>query len=397
MLTFSTFKQQRLPSWQPLLSPPVMLVWFFIVGVFFLLTGVVLLSADQQVVELSFRYDDIKKCTYENNEGIHEYKYSDDAEPARQGCLTEVPFHVTKTMKAPVYLYYSLTNFHQHHRTYVKSISYRQLTGKDSVSVERETAPLTGPGDMYGKHQVVKFTDNTTAEFKEFVYAPAGLIPWSMFNDSFTLHRQNEDGESKLVCDGKDFSKVTNEPLKSPTDSKCRKKGIADAYDVLHKFKPVHFTPHTEKGFRVPYVWCNTVHRHGEGDNPSHNVFYNHGWYEQEAGHEVPVSTDEDFIVWARPASFSTFRKLYRVIEEDLVPGEYIMYIDELFDSQAHKGQKWFVLSTLSWLGGKSSVLGTVFVSVGASSLLGAVLLFLAFKRFGDRAESAFHKLNGSD
>ena len=66
-------------------------------------------------------------------------------------------------MKAPVFLYYRLTEFYQNHRRYVKSVSASQLKG---VAVPlpdlSDCAPLSGNGSM--------------------IYYPCGLIANSMFN-----------------------------------------------------------------------------------------------------------------------------------------------------------------------------------------------------------------------
>lgn len=68
-------------------------------------------------------------------------------------------------LKAPIYLYYKLTNFYQNHRKYVKSLSYNQLHG-DIIS-EAEAKASCAPIDVNPQGQI---------------YYPCGLIANSMFN-----------------------------------------------------------------------------------------------------------------------------------------------------------------------------------------------------------------------
>lgn len=76
-----------------------------------------------------------------------------------------VQFKVDQTVKAPVYLYYRLSNFYQNHRRYVKSLSAKQLKGdaiynKDDL---QDCAPLNGADSG-------------------LIYYPCGLIANSLFN-----------------------------------------------------------------------------------------------------------------------------------------------------------------------------------------------------------------------
>lgn len=76
-----------------------------------------------------------------------------------------VSFTLPKTFKAPVFLYYRLTNFYQNHRRYVKSMSSGQLNGEalSANDLSSDCSPLVTNDDG-------------------LVYYPCGLIANSMFN-----------------------------------------------------------------------------------------------------------------------------------------------------------------------------------------------------------------------
>lgn len=150
-------------------------------------------------------------------------------------------------------------------------------------------------------------------------FLPCGLVPWSRFNDSFALFPQ---GSSVPVP--------------------WRKQGIAWDSDVKVKFK-----------------------------NPDPSA----------AGTRLtpPVDfEDEDFIVWMRTAGQPAFRKMYRIIDSDLPAGDYSVTVNSLFPVTEFSGTKSLVLSTVSWMGGKNTFLGTAYIVVGIICLLiGTVLLLL--------------------
>ena len=115
---------------------------------------------------------------------------------------------------------------------------------------------------------------------------------------------------------------------------------------------------------------------------------------------------DEHFIVWLRTAGLPSFRKLYAVIDQDLDKGEYTLTIQngQLADANAtvpmnaftgepqtslypvknFDGEKFVVLSTTSWIGGKNAFLGFSYIVVGVICVVLAVA-FLVKDRLSPR------------
>ena len=76
-------------------------------------------------------------------------------------------------------------------------------------------------------------------------------------------------------------------------------------------------------------------------------------------------------------APFSTFRKLWGVIETDVQKGEIIVDIQNNYDVSRWDGTKSIVLSNASAFGGKNTFLGIVFIAAGSFCLFCALLFTL--------------------
>ncbi|XAR72498.1 hypothetical protein NMG60_11019156 [Bertholletia excelsa] len=155
---------------------------------------------------------------------------------------------------------------------------------------------------------------------------PCGLIAWSLFNDTYS------------------FSRGTDE-------LKVNKKNIAWKSDRDHKFgKDVY-----------PFNFQNGTLIGGGKLDPN-----------------IPLSDQEDLIVWMRIAALPSFRKLYGRIEEDLdVDDVIVVKVSNNYNTYSFGGKKKLVLSTSSWLGGKNDFLGMAYLSVGTSAIFISLVFLL--------------------
>ncbi|KAJ3442552.1 cell cycle control protein [Anaeramoeba flamelloides] len=145
----STFKQQRLKGGNPILTPKLTIPVCIVIGIILLAVGIILLVTVGSVKEIQGRYDD--KCKGEE--------------------ICYLDFVPEEDMEAPVYFLYELSNYHQNHRRYIKSVSSEQLSGE---TITYDDSSVCEPIRSY-----------KDKEKNDMVYEPCGLVAWSVFNDTF--------------------------------------------------------------------------------------------------------------------------------------------------------------------------------------------------------------------
>ncbi|XP_027351100.1 ALA-interacting subunit 3-like [Abrus precatorius] len=178
---------------------------------------------------------------------------------------------------------------------------------------------------------------------------PCGLIAWSLFNDTYKLSNNDKDLE-------------------------INKKNIAWKSDKSAKFGSDVYPKNFQAGGLVGGARLNE---------------------------SIPLSEQEDLIVWMRAAALPTFRKLYGKIETDIEVNEEIsIVIENNYNTYEFGGRKSMILSTTTWIGGRNNFLGMAYIFIGAVSLLlaiGFLLLYVTQPRpLGDPSYLSWNRNPGS-
>ncbi|KAK4753354.1 hypothetical protein SAY87_022152 [Trapa incisa] len=177
---------------------------------------------------------------------------------------------------------------------------------------------------------------------------PCGLIAWSLFNDTYDFSRN-----------GQQLS--------------LNKKGISWKSDREHKFGKNVFPRNFQNGSLIG----------GGSLNDS-----------------LPLSEQEDLIVWMRTAALPTFRKLYGKIEDDLQVNDVVMVtLENRYNTYSFNGKKKLVLSTASWLGGKNDFLGIAYLTVGGLCFFLAMVFTVVYlvkpRKLGDPSYLSWNRNSG--
>jgi hypothetical protein len=366
----TAFWQQRLPAGRPIFTPLCVGIIFIIIGIPLVVVGNVVLKASSELTEVTKQYDNDPNC---------KILYSG----AHAKC--DVKLTAPNDMKAPVYVYYELSNFYQNHRRYLKSYDRAQLLGCTSAT-DTPTGGASSCGSYNPTTQCDPFVSNGTR-----TYSPCGLIAGSLFNDVILLSSAQSiryDGtawptDTNKYIQPHGFTSVSEESgyaeacIKSfGKDAPNGKGPVAPCSDAQCKdaFKSSSFNGC--KAYACPaapsyasYLGC---------EPGKYSMF----WYPNDAKTQYLYESFPEvvtpmlgvktarFQVWMRTAALSRFRKLYAVINHDLKMGEEVKFaVTANFDVSAIGGTKSLVLTTTSWFGAKNDFLGVCFVVVGSISL----------------------------
>ncbi|KAI8970668.1 cell cycle control protein [Pilobolus umbonatus] len=364
------FIQQRLPAWQPVMTPRTVLPALFLIGILFCPTGGLLWWNSNKVDEIMINYSQCKqyeqpvymlpnkyKYTMSNKMDMAAieppaYSYSNvtsflDPQWENPNQLTiprcTIDFTVPHTMTQPLYLYYRLTNFYQNHRQYIKNFDSKQLLG-----------------NIVGGSALRTSCDPLAFSATGKVIYPCGLIANSMFNDTAS-NLTSVNTPSPLTYE------FTTHGIAWPTDSK--------------KYNP---TKYAITDIVPPPNWAKR---------------YPNGEYTAE--YPPPeLAMMERFQVWMHVAALSDFRKIWGKNEHDtLVAGRWRITIDMNFDTVQYKGTKWLVLSTVTSLGGYNPYLGIAYMAVGGICILIAIILTLIHlmkpRKLGDSSYLSWNQPGG--
>jgi hypothetical protein len=371
----SNYKQQAMKAFRPRARASCIACCFGTVGTAFIAVGAVLLSMSAGVTETEpVRYDNVASCSaglkrspcyteqFDVDGAQTQAKAlkgvpldplcadrtleADDWDTAGVGggdVTCEVKLTVKEALEPPVFLQYQLTGFLQNHRRYYGSRLDQQLRGEDYESeAAYQTAvqdKCAGAADTCLKGAVESKLGGPDGTTQLYWCNPCGLVARSFFTDQFAL--KNPDGT---------YVDMTNSSI--AWDSDVEKKFISTTDPDRNKATA--------------------------GEPNLYNV---------RLPEENALVTDPEFIVWMRTAALPEFRKLYRVIDTKLEPGEYTVVVRNNFNVEYFEGEKAIMLATTTSLGAPNSKLGVSYVIVGVLCVVSAVALAL-LEKFGARSHS---------
>ena len=340
--------QQRLPSWQPIMTPRVARASFAALGVPLLALGVALfVSSSEDAVELSVTYD---------GAGAAASAAACHISRANAGATCALTFEIEQDMAGEVYVYFALSNFYQNHRTYVNSYDQDQLMG-DVISAGDASAcwPLKRNGSR--------------------VLSPCGLIANTLFSDTFAVASGQTMRETDIAW-ASDVHKKYFQPSnfawalasdadKAAAEADCSGLRACDA-SVCTAAGVGECSGGVCEGCRG-YACTGGDFDAGKCEAGDFAIFY----YPKESTVQYIYETfpqvisplvgvkSEHFAVWMRTAAQSSFRKLYGRIPAGLKKGDTVTFnVTNNFEVDSFDGSKALVLSSPTWFDSKNPTLG---------------------------------------
>jgi hypothetical protein len=99
------------------------------------------------------------------------------------------------------------------------------------------------------------------------------------------------------------------------------------------------------------------------------------------------MNIDNRFRSWMKISPFSTFRKLWGIIEKDVKKGKVKVTIEDNFPVHKWDGKKYLVLSNANAFGGKSPALGIILISAGSFCILGGMVFLTTWLLYKPKVE----------
>ena len=289
---------------------------------------------------------------------------------------------VTEAMKAPVFLYYELTNFYQNHRRYVSSRDDDQLAA--GADVQTSASAYSSNCDPWYQSTYYDSTGQTSTNYQ---YYPCGLVARSVFNDTFTVSVLSQGSSNRKALKVDDspstisWSQDVNVKFKQANPSVETSSGISllQTLDMwlLKTFPPQVCLPNDPSVapalHNVATIELSSGMKVVDCDFSANTCNFTPAC----TGDHSPVTNtasygiaNSHFINWMRTAGLSSFRKLYGRIDTDLNAGDTVFIgILSNFEVQSYQGTKSVVLSTSTWAGGKNAFIGISYVVIGALSI----------------------------
>ncbi len=326
----TNFRQQRLKGWEPVVTTKSVLPLFFCIVCVFVPLGSLILYAGYKPSSLSINYtncdsaytDSFTKIPskytsihFPGNDDINDYPQWKLILNTDSSAICSLRFHIPTNISRPIYLFYKLTNFYQNHRKYILSYDWDQIKGKavNSNSLSDDCNPLK--------------IDNDTGK----IIYPCGLIPNSLFNDTFSNLLKINPITKDYIENEKSFNFIQN-----GTSSFSKNIFKKTNYNIDDIVPP----PNWKKQFPNGYNESNLP------DLSEWDLFQN----------------------WLNTAGLSSFSKLYgkNTNKNDiLINGYYEMNISMNYPVEVFKGKKFMILETKTVIGGRNVSLGFSYLIVG--------------------------------
>lgn len=354
----NAYWQQKLTSWDPVMTPFTVIMLLSTVGLIFLPIGVTMLYSANNLYNQSIQYGGDGTAVANSCPG--------------GSCLLN--FKIDQKIDGKLYLYYELDNYYQNNIKYSSSVNWDQMMGKIDIPMETLESSC----------------DPAAVSNSTITLNPCGLIAKSYFTDSYGINLSTSSvggtAPTALTALEMKFGDITGsidtslfvqpDGFKSedvPVGTKCEN-GKTMLPDVCK-----------DAGLSVG---CKCYQNPADATQYSYfyypfdeTTLYLYEMYPQSLyGGISPLVgvTDPHFMNWMNIAALPNFRKLYGVIDVNVDVGDILSFaVSSLVDVNSFQGKKSLVLSARGSLGVSNPGLGITYIVTGGACLLFSFVFFL--------------------
>lgn len=357
--TENAYWQQKLTSWDPVMTPFTVIMLLSIIGLIFLPIGVTMLYSANNLYNQSIQY---------GGEGTA-------VENSCPGGSCTLDFKINQKIDGKLYLYYELDNYYQNNIKYSSSVNWDQMMGKADI-----------PLDTLEKSCDPAVTNST------YTLNPCGLIAKSFFTDSYSLSLSTSSVGGTVPTEYK--MKEGIDDITGSIDSGLFKQ--PDQPGKAFEARTLSGTDTCVNRATMTPATCKAVGLQ-QGckcyQDPATSE-YSYFWYpyddttmylyemypKTEFGGISPIDgvTDAHFMNWMNIAALPNFRKLYGVIDGSFNVGDTLSFaVSSVVDVNSFNGKKSLVLSAQGSLGVSNPGLGITYIVTGGACLLFSIIFFL--------------------
>jgi hypothetical protein len=319
---------------------------------------------------------------------------------------------VPARMEPPILLFYELAGFHQNHRRYVRSFEEDQYRGNLRFPWNTPGDYVLTPNDLPDS---CLYIPHTSEGRDGRIRLPCGLVPSTVFNDTFIIERKKGDRWERVELDETPASIVWQTEheerfVNADPEAKVTHGGeemtLDEAVDIWVNewFPPVLCVPKVLDGESTAYARDPTTDERLGLPRPrrvnrtltdGRTVFVSdcqnymgtptctfdppcEGDFEPVANPAGWGLENSHFMSWARPAPHPEFRKLYAKISKPLdAKDELRITINSIFPVDLYEGSKSIVLFSGDLFTGNGSTVDIVYGVVGVLAILYGVLVII--------------------
>ena len=389
------FYQQTQPAKQIFVTARGSAISYFIIGSMLLILGGILYDAAETVVFMDTSYSGRMKGEEGNyGDGKAFYAHTDCGNNTlkesyndttkwynvREGATCEIKMRIPFKMKAPIAVYYRLTDFYQNYNSYFSSRDSLQLMGTNSDAKSCAAVNV--------KYNRIGFTEDQcdpTDPGCEYLF-PCGLVSNTMFNDTFELITQSSS--SSCTC-------ATASADQIPDKFDCNECQTWPKSSVSLRTDSIYWS--SDDDFFKAYVdvgadrsYLSILHTHTHTHNTNRYDGYGSETnvsYLSETYSSTLIDTskqngmrDPRYLVWMRPAAQPDFKKIYAKIDEDIPANSEVTFtVTSRFPAFFYGGSKHIILASVNWQGpSKSYIMAWIFLGFGIYTV--TMSLAIAYK-----------------